>query len=63
MNNRKRSECESCKIFLKAGDFDIANNAYLNVLSRGGHQSYLLILYVVTLLFYIWLRQILWLYF
>ena len=31
----KRSHCESYKI-LKAEDFDIANDALLNVLSRGG---------------------------
>ena len=48
----KRSR--SCKILLKAGDNDIADDAELNVLSRGGtfcHQSHLLILCVVTLLF------------
>ena len=32
----KRSKYESCKILLKAGDIDIANDVYLNVLSRGG---------------------------
>ena len=28
----KRSKCESCKTLLKAGDVDIANDAYLNIL-------------------------------
>ena len=32
----KRSQYESCKIILKAGDFDIANDAWSNVLSHGG---------------------------
>ena len=32
----KRSKCESCKILLKAGDVDTANDAYLNILSRVG---------------------------
>ena len=32
----KRSQYESCKIILEAGDFDIANDAWLNVLSHGG---------------------------
>ena len=52
----KRSRCESCKILLKAGDNDIAHDAYLNVLSRVEpfcHESHLLILCVVTLLFWI----------
>ena len=52
----KRSRCESCKKLPKAGDNDIAHNAYLNLLSLGGsfcHESHLLILCVVTLLFWI----------
>ena len=52
----KRSRCESCKILLKAGDNDIAHDAYLNVLSRVEpfcHESHWLILFVVTLLFWI----------
>ena len=52
----KRSNCECCKILLKARDNDIAYDAQLNVLSRGGpfcHQSQLLILCLVTLLFWI----------
>ena len=32
----KRSQYESCKIILKAGDLNIANDAWLNVLSCGG---------------------------
>ena len=32
----KRSKWESCKILLKVGDVDITNDAYLNILSRGG---------------------------
>ena len=32
----KQSLCESCKILLKAGDVDIANDACLNILFRGG---------------------------
>ena len=51
-----RSRCESCKILLRAGDNNIAHDAQLNVLSRGGpffHQSHLVILRVVTLLFWI----------
>ena len=32
----KQSLCESCKILLKAGDVDMANDACLNILSRGG---------------------------
>ena len=50
----KRSRFESCKKLLKAGDNEIAHDASLNVLSRGGsfcHESHLLILCVVTLLF------------
>ena len=50
----KRSRCESCKILLKAGDNDIAHDAYLNVLSRVEpfcQVGHLLILCVVTLLF------------
>ena len=31
----KQSQYESCKILLKAGDFDIANDGWLNVLSHG----------------------------
>ena len=52
----KRSRCESCKMLLKAGDNDIAHDAYLNVLFCGGsfrHESHLLILCVVTLLLWI----------
>ena len=52
----KRSRCESCKLLLKAGDNDIAHDTQLNVLSRGGpfcHENHLLILCVVTLLFWI----------
>ena len=52
----ERSRCERFKILLKAGDNDIAHDVQLNVLSRGGpfcHQSHLLILCVVTLLFWI----------
>ena len=53
------------KILLKARAVEIANDACLNIFSRGGlfcHQSHLLNLFVVTLLFCISLRQILWLY-
>ena len=32
----KRSQYESCKILLKAGDFEVANDAWLNVLFHGG---------------------------
>ena len=61
----KRSRCESCKILLKAGDNNIAHDAYLNVLSRVEpfcQVGHLLILCVVTLLFSISLQHILWLY-
>jgi hypothetical protein len=32
----KRSKCENCKSYLKAGDHDLENNSYLSLLSRGG---------------------------
>ena len=61
----KRSKCESCKILLKAGDVDITNvhnYIFFLVVDYSCYQSHLLILCVVTLLLWISLSHILWLY-